>query len=117
MFSDSLSSKTSQSAPLAEHIRTPSNCTVQWLPTTPNVLAPISQDSSLVLSTPYSEISDVLGALQEVPGETSGDDGRDEKMWIMKAARNSGSGTPRTLRTWLNDAWVSFVDLIKVGTT
>lgn len=36
-------------------------------------------------------------------------------MWIMKAARNTRSGGRRSFGVWMHDAWISFVDLIKVG--
>jgi hypothetical protein len=117
VFSDSLSSRTSQTAPLAEHVRIPDNCTARSLPTTPNVLAPISQDTSLAFSVPYDEVSGFLGAVQEIRGEAPGDDGREEKMWIMKAARSNGPGAPGSLRSWFNDAWISFLDLLKVRTS
>lgn len=112
IFPDSHTS-TSQLAPQADAISFPENLTVTELPTTPNMLSPISQDSTLAFSVPYEHISEFLKAAQEIPDQSGASNGHEEKMWIMKAARNNGHGL-RSLRAWWSDSWTSFVDLIKV---
>jgi hydroxymethylglutaryl-CoA reductase (NADPH) len=92
----------------------PANCSAESIPHTPNVFAPISHDSSLAFSVPFEQVSDFLKAVQEIPDSTDHQNGVEQKKWIMKVARKSGSGSPRALRIWLTDAWSSFVDLIKV---
>jgi len=37
---------------------------------------------------------------------------REEKKWIMKAARNGSA--PGGIRSWAHESWISFVDLLKV---
>ena len=113
IFPDSHTS-TSQLAPRADAIPFPDNLTVTELPTTPNMLSSISQDSILAYAVPYDQISDFLKAAQEIPDVSKASNGHEEKMWIMKAARNNGHGLRRSLRAWLVDSWTSFVDLIKV---
>lgn len=102
-------------APLADTLAIPSNLSANSLPYTPNLLSSISQDSSLAYSVPYAEVADFLRAVQEVPDESSAT-GTDQKRWIMKAARGNtlGSGS---IRSWLSNAWSSFVDLLKVRVT
>ncbi len=113
IFPDSLSSS-SQLAPLAEAVPIPANISAKRIPSTPNVLSAISQDSSLSFSIPYTEVSDFLKAVQEIPGRSQSSNGNEDKMWIMKAARFNGHGSRRTYRAWLSDGWSSFVDLVKV---
>jgi hydroxymethylglutaryl-CoA reductase (NADPH) len=69
---------------------------------------------------PYDEASFFLRASQEIPVSKAAsqarysNDGseREEKKWIMKAVRNSGSFG---VRRWAYNAWVDFVDLLKVS--
>ena len=113
IFPDSLSSS-SQLAPPAEAVPIPANMSAERIPSTPNVLSAISQDSSLSFSIPHAEALDFLKAVQEIPGRSKSSNGNEDKMWIMKAARSNGHGSRRTYRAWLKDGWSSFVDLIKV---
>jgi hydroxymethylglutaryl-CoA reductase (NADPH) len=113
IFPDSLSSS-SQLAPLVDAVPVPANISAKTIPSTPNVLSAISQDSSLSFSMPYTAVSDFLKAVQEIPGRSKSDNGDEDKMWIMKAARFNGHGSRRTYRAWLSDGWSSLVDLIKV---
>jgi len=113
IFPDSLSSA-SQLAPLVEAVPIPANISVKTIPSTPNVLSAISQDSSLSFSMPYTAVSDFLKAVQEIPGRSKSNNGDEDKMWIMKAARFNRHGSRRTYRAWLSDGWSSLVDLIKV---
>lgn len=113
IFPDSLSSS-SQLAPLAEAVPIPADISARRIPSTPNVLSAISQDSSLSFSIPYTVASDFLKAVQEIPGRSKSSNGNEDKMWIMKAARFNGHGSRRTYRAWLSDGWSSFVDLVKV---
>jgi hydroxymethylglutaryl-CoA reductase (NADPH) len=107
-------SSVSHLAPRAETVPVPSNVTVRAVPPTANLLSPISHDSSLAFSVPWSEVSDFLTAAQEIRGELEQSKDREDKIWIMKAARSNGYGSRRTYRFWLSDGWTSFVDLIKV---
>lgn len=79
----------------------------------------MSQDTTLAYSMPYSEAPSFLSASQEIPLSRAAsqvryaDDGSrlEEKKWIMKAVRNSGS---TSVRRWIENAWTDFVDLLKV---
>jgi hydroxymethylglutaryl-CoA reductase (NADPH) len=113
IFPDSLSSS-SQLAPSVEAVPIPANISAKAIPSTPNVLSAISQDSSLSFSMPYTAVPDFLKAIQEIPGRSKSENGNEDKMWIMKAARFNGHGSRRTYKAWLSDGWSSLVDLIKV---
>lgn len=114
VFPDS-SSRSPQAVPAAKNVALPANCSAVPIPHTPNLLSPISHDSSLAFTVPYDQISDFLKAAQEIPAAKDAKDGVEQKKWIMKAARSSSSGSRRALRIWFTDAWNSFVDLLKVG--
>ncbi|PGH12451.1 hydroxymethylglutaryl-CoA reductase (NADPH) [Helicocarpus griseus UAMH5409] len=116
VFPDS-SSRSPQTPPSAENVPLPANCSAFPIPHTPNLLSPISHDSSLAFSVPFDQAADFLKAAQEIPDSQGAQDGKEQKKWIMKAARSSGSGSRRALRIWLTDAWNSFVDLLKHAET
>lgn len=114
VFADSLSSKSHQ-APVPETVIIPKNITVSSLPTTPNLLAPISYDSSLAFSVPFSNVQYFLSSLQDISDRPVSPDDLAENKWTMKAARKNNGGGRRSFGVWMHDAWISFVDLIKVS--
>lgn len=121
VFPDSSSVNAPTTAPLGSALALPTNSSAELLPTSSNPLSTISHDTSLAFSIPYSEASEFIAAIQELPApevasEPHENDGtREEKKWIMKAVKNVNSA--RGLRGWATDAWTSFVDLLKVGDT
>lgn len=70
----------------------------------------------MAYSVPFAEIADFLRAAQEIPDESTPATHHEEKKWIMRAARSSGSSSG-SLRSWVANAWTSFVDLIKHAET
>lgn len=120
VFPNSISS-TPQTAPRPASVPTPSNSTASVLPCSTGRLSAISQDTTLAYSMPFAEAPSFLVASQEIPVSKAAsqvrysDDGSqtEEKKWIMKAVRCSGSGS---VRRWAKNAWVDFVDLLKVST-
>jgi hydroxymethylglutaryl-CoA reductase (NADPH) len=107
-----------QTAPQAHNIPIPPNSSAKPLPGSTNPLSSISQDSTIAYSLPFSHASTFLSASKEIP--VSGDisqsrynenaDKEEEKMWIMKAVKNTSSGG---IRRWAKNAWTDFVDLLK----
>lgn len=128
VFPQSLSTSLSQTAPLAHTVPQPQNLSIKALPSTSNPLAPLSQDSALAFSLPYSQAPEFLSLAQEIPkveAVTEGDNvqtGQDnehvkeQKMWIMKAAKTNG-GSGSLFRQWISNAWTEFVDLLKNAET
>lgn len=114
IFPDSYSS---ESAPLTNNVPIPENVTAINVPSTSNVLSPISHDTSLAFYTSYSEVADFLRAAQEIPAQEIDSSNSENKTWIMKAARIGANGARGVYQTWLRDGWTSFVDLVKVGLT
>ncbi len=108
-------SSSSELAPSESSVPIPSNVTAHAVPSTSNLLSPISQDSSLVFYTPFKDIGDFLRSSQELPARKVLDDALAKK-WIMKAARINGNGRA-SYRTWLQEGWTSFVDLMKHAET
>lgn len=127
VFPDSLSTNSPQTAPLANTIPLPHNLSIKALPSTSNAFAPISQDSALAFSVPYSQAPEFLASAQELPNVATVLDNekarngqeaevvREQKIWIMKAARaTNGSGS---LSKWASNAWTEFLDLLKNAET
>lgn len=128
VFPDSLAANSPQTAPLSESVPLPQNLSVKALPPTLNPLAPISQDSALAFSVPYSQAPEFLSTAQELPNASAFPESenarhgyeaeplQEQKMWIMKAAKaerlSSGS-----MRHWATNAYTEFVDLLKHAET
>ena len=118
MFPGSTSSNSPSIAPVSNAVPIPDNSSAEILPRSTNPLSPISYDTTLAFSVPYSEAPEFLAALQELPAAThvdnaEVDDEQPEKppKWVMKPTRSAGSWS---LRGWLSNSWTSFVDLLKV---
>ncbi|KAI5286324.1 3-hydroxy-3-methylglutaryl-coenzyme A (HMG-CoA) reductase isozyme, partial [Ascosphaera aggregata] len=105
------SSSPSSSGVSRDSVRLPENVSVESIPATPNLFAPISQDFSLAFTVPYEQVNKFLRAVQEIPSTDDEKEG-EQKKWIMKAARSSTYGSRRAIRIWVHDAYSSFVDLI-----
>ncbi|EXJ87124.1 hydroxymethylglutaryl-CoA reductase (NADPH) [Capronia epimyces CBS 606.96] len=106
-----------QLAPEAHAVPTPANITATNIPTTSNVLSPISHDTSLAFYTSFSEVGDFLRAAQELPARNTASSDDSHAVWVMKAARLNGNGSRGSYRAWLSEGWTSFVDLIKHAET
>lgn len=111
-------SSTVSSAP--SHDAIPRNVSVERLPSSSSSFSTLSQDTSLAYAIPYTEASDFLMAMQEIPApadvaDAHGSDKegtREEKKWMMRASKNGNASGG--VRNWINDSWTSFVDLLKV---
>ena len=123
VFPDSLSNTFPRNAPGAREVSIPSNSSVKTLPTTWNPLSPFSQDTALAFAVPYEEAPGFLASIQELPniaaaqdigGNDTGDKPEDSRSWVMKAAKNGHPSRGR-LRHSAANAWIGFVDLIKVS--
>ncbi|KAF2236460.1 hmg-CoA reductase [Viridothelium virens] len=121
------SSGASYSAPSAQTVPVPKNCSARVLPCSTNPLSAISQDTTLAFSVPYHQAPHFLDAVREIPLpvteiEEEKEEGEEESpatepmKWIMKAARPS-NGSNRGIRTWAMDVWTSFLDLVKNAET
>lgn len=120
MFPESLSTDPSKAAPLANAVRVPQNLSIQHLPSTSNSFSTYAQDSALAFSVPYDQASEFLTVAQEIPNDIPSqetretENGREKKMWIMKAAR---AQTRSSIARWIRNGWVEFVDLLKNAET
>lgn len=109
-----------KTAPPLKTLPVPQNLSITPLPSTSNSLTTYSQEISLALAVPYSQAPEFLAAAQEIPSDLSSqerqdaEDGKENKMWIMKAARvNPRSSIVR----WAHNAWFDFIDLLKNAET
>ncbi|PMB66370.1 3-hydroxy-3-methylglutaryl-coenzyme A reductase [Beauveria bassiana] len=118
VFPDTLSDDSLDVAPLAQAVPTPQNLSITSLPVTENPFTTYTQDSILAYSLPYEQAREFLTAAQEIPSEDSETvltrHGREEKMWIMKAAKVH---TRSTFFEWARNAWTEFIDLLKNAET
>lgn len=119
VFPGSLATGSPETAPIADAIPRADNLSITALPSTLNPLAPISQDSTLAFSVPYSQAPEFLAQAQELPNgaDKLARDGLEEehKMWIMRAAKAGGS--LHSVRHWASNAGIEFLDLIKNAET
>lgn len=127
VFPDSHSAKAASSPPLPDTIPIPANSSVQVLPSTSSSIFPISHDSTLAFSLPYSDAEYFLSTLHELPdgalrrgsgGVDAPGDARPSAQgrgWVMKAAVDMNGVEQRSFKQWARDAWSEFLDLIKVS--
>jgi hydroxymethylglutaryl-CoA reductase (NADPH) len=120
VFPGSSSSSSPTTAPLSNTVPLPGNLSITALPSTSNPLAPISQDSTLAFSIPYSQAPEFLASAQEIPNaDNESQDAqptKEQKLWIMKATRAPGA-SGGSVRLWASNAWSKFVDLLKNAET
>ncbi|GKZ29446.1 3-hydroxy-3-methylglutaryl-coenzyme A (HMG-CoA) reductase isozyme [Aspergillus brasiliensis] len=92
-------------------IQLPSNLSVTPLPSTSKPSSTYSKEHVYAFSIPYSQISDFLAMVQEVPSSSPDQemDHGEQRMWIMKDTRAQQD----SLVDRAKDAWISFVDLLK----
>lgn len=100
------------------------NNTINLLPSSKNLLSPISQESTLAFSLPFEQGPEFVTAIRELSveqkaGMMKNNDNdnamqREEKRWIMGAAKGDANGHQRTFKRRASDAWTAFVDLLKV---
>ncbi|GKZ83803.1 3-hydroxy-3-methylglutaryl-coenzyme A (HMG-CoA) reductase isozyme [Aspergillus niger] len=97
-------------------LQLPNNLSVTPLPSTSKSLSTYSNEHVHAFSLPYSQASDFLAMVQEVPNSSPGQemDHGEQRMWIMKDAR---AQTQISLTDRAKDAWVGFVDLLKNAQT
>lgn len=116
VFPESVSNDAPHSAPPLQTIPMPQNLSVTPLPSTSNSLTAYSQEISMALAVPFSQAPEFLSAAQEIPSETLEQEtrdtgnGKETKMWIMKAARVHPSSS---IVRWASNAWLDFIDLLK----
>ena len=119
VFPHSRSKKFPRNAPLAKNVPIPDEIAAHLLPSTLNLLHPISQDTNLAFSVPFEEATAFLREVQELPTgletlDNQGNDVHQPKFWVVKTV-GAGSRTPQnTILSWSSNAWMGFVDLIKV---
>ena len=116
VFPDSLSSRSLRNAPSIHKIPFVNHGGTRPLHSTLNPLSPISQDSSLAFSVPFSETSRFLESVQDLPNDAvfhaeHSDTIHSTTTWV---AKNNGVASYKSLRGWASSAWTNFVDLLKV---
>ncbi|CEJ94314.1 Putative 3-hydroxy-3-methylglutaryl-coenzyme A reductase [[Torrubiella] hemipterigena] len=118
VFPETVSSKSSTTPPKSNSVPIPVNLTVKSLPATENSFTTYAHDSILAYSVPYAQAPEFLSAAQEIPqenGETAvTGHGREQKTWIMKAAKVN---TRNTFVQWFTNAQTEFFDLLKNAET
>ncbi|KAF4632563.1 hypothetical protein G7Y89_g5556 [Cudoniella acicularis] len=122
VFPNSLAVNSPHTAPLPDAIPLPQNLSVTPLPSTSNLLSPLSQDSSLAYAVPYSHAPEFLVHTQELPNAIPAsqpgleiDSAKEQKLWIMKAAKVPEMQTGMMNR--IKTAWSQFIDLVKNAET
>ena len=97
---------------------------VEVLPSSKNLLSPISHESTLAFSVPHDQASEFVSSVQELvanrdPNEDLNNDTDDsghheQKRWIMGLVKGDISSGHHGFRKRAQAAWTAFVDLLKV---
>lgn len=97
------------------------NNTATLLPSSKNLLTPISQEKTLAIAVPYQTASQLIDSVRELPSPQNGKvtdaygNAVEGKRWMMSAVRGDAAGQQRTFTKRMADAWTAFVDLLKVS--
>jgi hydroxymethylglutaryl-CoA reductase (NADPH) len=99
----------------------PKGSGAELVPSSANILSPISSDTTLAFSVPFAETAQFLESVKEIPGtaQTEGaedvDDTPERKLWLMKSAKSTNS--TQGMLDWAQNSWAAFLDLIKNAET
>ncbi|KAK4542915.1 hypothetical protein LTR36_006104 [Oleoguttula mirabilis] len=110
-------------APIAQGVPLPEDSLAELLPSSVNILSPISSDTTLAFSMPYSETARFLEGVKNVPASGNGmaqvedgsDDEPEQKRWLMKSGKRGGRSNG--MLEWAENSWTAFVDLLKNAET
>lgn len=111
-------------APAAQEMPLPDDSLAEIVPSSSNILSPISFDTTLAFSMPYGESVRFLDSVKEVlaardstvPSEDDGsDDEAERRRWLMKSAKKGMRSN--SLTEWAENSWTAFLDLIKNAET
>jgi hydroxymethylglutaryl-CoA reductase (NADPH) len=92
----------------------PNDSSAELLPSSASRLS-LSQDSTLAFALPSHETPAFLTSIKEISARETAEDDDEQKRWIMRLAR--GSARSFSLREWVRNSWVAFIDLIRNAET
>jgi hydroxymethylglutaryl-CoA reductase (NADPH) len=106
---------------LLQGLSLPKESSIEVMPSSENILSPISHDTALAFSMPYHETAQFLESVKEIPAivdvsaqDDGSDDEPEQKMWLMKSSKVASSGS---LVDWAKNSWTAFLDLVKNAET
>jgi hydroxymethylglutaryl-CoA reductase (NADPH) len=106
---------------LLQGLSLPKESSIEVMPSSENILSPISSDTALAFSMPYHETAQFLESVKEIPAvvdvsaqDDGSDDEPEQKMWLMKSSKVASSGS---LVDWAKNSWTAFLDLVKNAET
>jgi hydroxymethylglutaryl-CoA reductase (NADPH) len=122
-FSHPGSSDARENAPKSQDVHLPADSSAELVPSSANILSPLSSESTLAYSLPYSESAQFIESVKELPAlhgkQVEVDDGSDDepekKQWMMKSAKKAARSN--SMFQWFVDSWASFMDLVKNAET
>lgn len=107
---------------LLQTLSLPKDTSIEVMPSSENILSPISSDATLAFSMPFHETAQFLESVKEIPAlvdvstqEDGSDDEPEQKMWLMKSSKVAGDSTG--LVDWAKNSWTAFIDLVKNAET
>lgn len=121
VFPDSTFEGVTANLPETSSIPYLNNASAIIVPSSKNILTPISQEKTLAMSVAYALAPSFIQAVRELPGtkETTTRDAygnpMDGKRWMMSAIKGDTAGQQRSFARRASDAWTAFVDLLKVS--
>jgi len=119
VFPDTVSNGAMVSLPEPKSFLLANASTVELLPSSKNLLSPISQETTVAISLSYGSAAEFITLIQELPVDTeenmTAGNNEEKKRWIMSAARGDATSLQRTFRRRSLDAWTALLDLLKVS--
>ena len=121
VFPDSTFEGVTANLPATSTIPYLNNASAIIVPSSKNILTPISQEKTIAVSMDYALAPSFVQAVRELPGtkETTAADAYgnkvDGKRWMMSAIKGDTAGQQRSFSRRVSDAWTAFVDLLKVN--
>ncbi|KAK5107309.1 hypothetical protein LTR62_001402 [Meristemomyces frigidus] len=122
-FSESYGSP--NTAPIAQNVPLLDSSTAELLPSSANILGPLSSDVTLAFSMPYTEVPRFLDTAKDIPASSNNglaqapdndtDDEPEQARWAMKNGKRNGRSN--NILDWARDSWTAFVDLLKNAET
>lgn len=120
VFPDSVSNGAPADLPTASALPYLNNASAALLPSSKNLLTPISSEKTLAVSMDYDLAPKFLQSVRELPcalrlpTRDAYGNNVDEKRWMMSALKGDSAVQQRSFSRRASDAWTAFVDVLKV---
>lgn len=125
VFPELFTGSVSAAAPVSATLPMINQSGIELLPSSRNLLSPISPEKTLALSMPSSLAQEFVAGVRELPvsnsdrssqnlNEKLSEDG-EAKKWMMSAIKGQAADSAKSWKVRVLESWNAFVDVLKVG--